>query len=197
MKALADAYDRDGPWQTVAWAVLLFGGGLVAAVGVVAATASLVAGFGVGKPRALRIAVVVGGALLLAAFLAPVVRGAATDRSRLLGAVGVAVGGAGLAWFWRALPAGWTGQFGTLPAVAVGAYAVGLLAAFGAGFAAGSIDDARSSRADRRKTDAFGSVESVVVAREDDSPDAGRSATVGDGGESESDLAFFDDDDRT
>ncbi|NHN59069.1 MULTISPECIES: hypothetical protein [Halorussus] len=190
MTDLADAYDRDVPWQAVAWAVLAFGAGLVAAVGVAAATASLVAGFGVGKSRALGLGVVAGGALLLAAFLAPVVRGAATDRSQLLAGVGAVVGGVGLAWFWTGLPAGWTGQVGTLPVGGAGAYAVGLLAAFGAGFAALQAPDARESAADRREADAFASVGSVLAACEDDPSE---SATVGDGGEPDEDLSFFDD----
>ncbi|WP_435177730.1 DUF7139 domain-containing protein [Halorussus sp. AFM4] len=192
MTGLADAYDRDGPWRTVAWAALAFAGGLAAAVGVVAATASLIAGFGVGKPRALGIAVVVGGGLLPAGFLAPAVRGVGDARSHLLAAVAVAAVTTGLAWFWTALPAGWTGRFGALPAGAAVAYAVGLLAAFGAGLAAWPGTD-RESRTERGSADTLGGVESVVASREGEGSDVGASATVGDGGEPESDLTFFDD----
>ncbi|WP_137287432.1 DUF7139 domain-containing protein [Halorussus salinisoli] len=182
-----------GGWRTAVRAVLLLGGSLVAVVGVVASTASLVAGLGFGKAGSLKAAVLFGGVLLLAAFLTLFARTATANRSRGLACVGTAVAAVGLALFWTSLPGGWTGHLADLPPIAVGAYATGLLAVFGAGFTADPADDSEAgSERGRRGTDTFGSVESVVVSRED-RDDAARSSIVGDGGETENDLTFFDD----
>ncbi|UPV74219.1 hypothetical protein M0R89_16975 [Halorussus limi] len=156
--------DEEALWRTVGRAVLLLAGGLVAVVGFVAATASLVAGFGVGKATSLRLGVLLGAVFLLACFLALFRRTPDADRSRSLAGVGTAVAVAGVALFWTA---GWTGRPGELPPVAAGAYAVGLLAVFGAGFPSDLRDVCGTC--DRGETDTFGrGVESVVTAADGD-----------------------------
>ncbi|WP_128475774.1 DUF7139 domain-containing protein [Halorussus pelagicus] len=147
--------DRAARWRAVGRATLLLAGSLVAVVGFVAATASLVAGFGVGKASALRLGVLFGSVSLLAGFLALFGRTPDADRSRSLAGAGTATAVAGVTLFWTA---GWNGRLGELPAVAAGAYALGLLAVFGAGAPTNSGDGS-----DRRETDTFGGVESVVT----------------------------------
>ncbi|NEU57141.1 hypothetical protein [Halorussus sp. MSC15.2] len=193
MSGLGDTFDPGVRWRGLMRAVLLLGGGGVAAVGVVAATASLVAGFGLGKPAALRVAVLFGGGSLLTSFLALFVRAVDTDFSRGVTGVGTLVGATGLALFWTTVPTGWTGELAALPPAAVGAYVVGLLAVFGAGVTADPDDDDPESKETRYQSDAFGSIETVVVSAEDEGEDAARTAAVGDGGETGSDLEFFDD----
>lgn len=197
MSELQDVWDRGSRWRVIARAVLVLGGGVVAAVGVVAATASLVAGFGLGKSAALKVAVLFGGVALLAAFLGLFGRAAATDRSRGLAGVGTAVGVTGLALFWTTLPTGWTGYLAALPPAAVGTYVVGLLAVFGAGFTVEPADADRDSEDDRRDSDAFGSIESVVVSADGERGDTGRSSTVGGDDETEDDRGFSDGDERS
>ncbi|WP_135854530.1 DUF7139 domain-containing protein [Halorussus salinus] len=145
-------------WRAVARASALLVGSLVAVVGFVAVTASLVAGFGVAKSAALRLGVLLGGLSLLAGFLVLFGRCPDAARSRPLAGVGTAVAGVGVVLFWTAE---WTGHVGQLPPVAMGTYALGVLALFGAGFRTSPSDD----DSDRRESDAFGgSVESVVTA---------------------------------
>lgn len=194
MSGLEEVYDGGGRWRAVVRAVLLLAGGLLAAVGVVATTASLVAGFGLPKERALEVSVLFGGALLVAAFLAPfarsLVRGRSRTptRSRVLAAVGTALAVAGLALFRTTLPANWSGDVAALPSAAVGTYALGLLAALGAGLTAEADSDSASAG---RDSDGFGSVEDVVLAADDRSP----SSALGDGGETDDDLTFPGDED--
>ncbi len=190
---MEDAYDPRVRWRGLMRAVLLLVGGGVAAVGVVAATASLVAGFGLGKAAALRVAVLFGGGSLLASFVALFVRTADTDFPWGVTGLGTLVGATGLALFWTTVPTGWTGELAALPPAAVGTYVFGLLAVFGAGVTADSDDDDSESNEEPCRSDAFGSIETVVVSAEDEGDDAARTATVGDGGETGSDLEFFED----
>ena len=149
---------EEGRWRAVGRASVLLVGSLVAVVGFVAATASLVAGFGVAKSDALRLGVLLGGLSLLAGFLVLFGRCPDAARSRPLAGAGTAVAGVGVVLFWTAE---WTGHVGQLPPVAVGTYALGVLALFGAGFRTVPSDDGE----DPRESDAFGgSVESVVTA---------------------------------
>lgn len=209
MSSLEDAYDGGGRGRRAVRATLLLGGSLFAAVGFVAATASLVAGFGLGKAGALEVAVLLGGTLLLVGFVVRSIRASSAGRSRALAGVGSAVGVAGLALFWTALPAGWTGNLAELPPAAVTTYATGLLVAFWAGLGAKSADASTQSSAgsdsefDSATSDGLG-VESFLRADADERQSAtGRldgtppSSAVGDGGEDEGDLQFFDDDGGT
>lgn len=125
-------------WWALVRALLVLVVGVLATVGFVAATASLVAGFGVGKPRALEVATLFGGVLLLAVLFGLFARRKTDSGSRTLAVVGVAFAVVGLALFWTYFPPGWTGDLARLPPIAVGAYAVGLLAVVGAGVASES-----------------------------------------------------------
>lgn len=163
--------DEETRWRAVGRAGVLLVGSLVAVVGFVAATASLVAGFGVAKSAALRLGVLLGGVSLLAGFLVLFDRSPDAARSRPLAGAGTTVAGVGVVLFWTA---GWTGHVGQLPPVAVGAYALGALALFGAGFRGVRSDD----DTDRRESDAFGSsVESVVTATDGERASDGKRAS--------------------
>lgn len=146
MSSLGEVYDEGSRRWAVVRATLLLAGSFVAVVGFVTATASLVAGFGLGKAGALKVATLLGGALMLGAFLVLFARGPTTGPSRLLASVGATFAVVGLALFWTTLPAGWMGHLSGLPTLAVGTYAVGLLAVFAAGFAGDS--DATGQSAD-------------------------------------------------
>ena len=223
MSSLEEVYDEGGRRWTVVRATLLLAVSLVAVVGFVTATASLVAGFGLGTSGSLKVATLLGGALLLGAFLARFVRGPTTGPSRLLASVGTTFGVVGLALFWTTLPAGWTGHVAELPTLAATTYAAGLLAVFAAGFAGEFVVDesgateqsadgrdsavgASDSTAVARDSDSIGGVEAIVTGPNDpDSSPSSRSSpsptspspsssAVGDGGAEEEDLEFFDDD---
>lgn len=180
MSSLEEVYEGDGRWRAALTAGL-FLLGIVAAVGFVAATTSLVAGFGVSLSSALKFSATLTGVLLSAAFFAlptPFGRG-----GRTVVAAGVVLVGAGLALFWTGLPAGWRGDLSTLPRAAFLVYAVGLLAVLRADFA--PEDAGRESPS---------VVEAVTVADADrrrrrDVP----SAPTADGGAEDDDLRFFDD----
>ncbi|UPW00223.1 hypothetical protein M0R88_17135 [Halorussus gelatinilyticus] len=159
-----DRRDEGVRWRAVARASALLLGSLVAVVGFVAATASLVAGFGVAKPHALRFGVLFGGVSLLAGFLALFGQCPDAARSGPLAGVGTAVAGVGVVLFWTAE---WSGRVGQLPTVAIGTYALGVLTLFGAGFRTTPSDD--EGETDRRGSDTLGgSVESVVTATEEE-----------------------------
>jgi ABC-type transport system involved in multi-copper enzyme maturation permease subunit len=195
MSSLEDVYDGGSRWWAVARAVFLLVGSLVATVGFVAATASLVAGFGLGKAGALKVSSFLGGVLLLGAFLVLFARGATRGRSRTLAVVGAVFGVVGLTLFWTTLPSGWTGHLAALPPIALGAYAAGLLAVFAAEFAGDSTTDgprADATEASGTETGSFGSVELAATSATE--RDAGPASAVGDGGENDEDLQFFDDD---
>ena len=195
MSSLEDVYDGGSRWWAVAWAVFLLVASLVATVGFVAATASLVAGFGLGKAGALKVSSFLGGALLLGAFLVLFARGPIRGRSRTLAVVGTVFGVVGLTLFWTTLPSGWTGHLEALPPIALGAYAAGLFALFAAGFAGDpTVDGPGADVTDASGTGAesFGSV--GLVATGTSEREAGPASAVGDGGERDEDLQFFDDD---
>jgi hypothetical protein len=220
MSSLEEVYDEGGRRWTVVRATLLLAGSLVAVIGFVSATASLVAGFGLGTSGALKVATLLGGALLLGGFLVLFARGPTTGPSRLLASVGTTFGIVGLALFWTTLPVGWTGHVAELPTLAAVTYATGLLTVFAAGFA-GEFDavesEATEQSADARNSgvgtsdmpagapdsDSIGSVETMMTDPNDpnssSSPSTSPSSTlpssaVGDGGAEEEDLEFFDDD---
>lgn len=211
MSSLEEVYDGGSRWWDVARALFLLLGSLVATVGFVAATASLVAGFGHGKASAIKVAALLGGGLLVVGFLALFARGSMRGRSRTLAVVGVVFAVVGLTLFWTTLPSGWTGHLAELPPIAVGAYAAGLLAVFAAGVADESVanesaTDAEGRGAGRRIEDdaadlgsdaesgSLGGVESVMAASARDQDAGPASSAVGDGGEDDEDLQFFDDD---
>ncbi|WP_115863304.1 DUF7139 domain-containing protein [Halorussus litoreus] len=235
MSSLSDAYDRDSRERSVTRALLLLAGSAVAAVGFTVTAASLIAGLGVPAATALEVAALLGGALPLAAFLVPRARASAAGGPRSLALAGVAAvaGCAGLALFWVTLPAGWTGDLARLSPVALGTYAAGLVAAFGARLAADAeeSDGGGSRRSGRtrsesasRNSDSLGSVSSASRFGGDDSErvaggrsrvadspsrvadsgavtapesatggDGPPAAAVGDGGEPDDDVRFFDD----
>lgn len=200
MSSLEDVYDGGSRWWAVARALFLLVGSLVAAVGFVATTASLVAGFGLGKASALKVAALLGGGLLTGAFLVLFARGPTRGRSRTLAVVGVVFAVVGLTLFWTTLPPGWTGHPESLAPIAVGAYAAGLLAVFAAGFTDEPATDAEGRvRADATDFDAsdadaesLGGVESVMTASPNEQNAGPASSAVGDGGENDGDLQFFD-----
>jgi hypothetical protein len=199
MSSLEEVYDEGSRRWAVVRATLLLAGSFVAVVGFVAATASLVAGFGLGKAVALKVATLFGGVLLLGAFLVLFARGPTTGPARLFASVGATFAVVGLVLFWTTLPAGWTGHLAGLPTLALGTYVVGLLAVFAAGFA-GETDvtersaDALDSDSGASAPDSLGGVETVVTASNDLSGPSPSSA-VGDGGADEENLQFFDDED--
>lgn len=201
MSSLEEVYRGGSRWRAVARATVLLAGSLVAAVGFVAATASLIAGFGLGKAGALKVASLLGGACLLVGFLVRAARSSAGGRTRALASAGTAVGVAGLALFWTSLPTGWAGSLAGLPDLALGTYAVGLLAVFGAGVGARRSDSGVDSSSERtletrRGNDAIASVESVVGSTADEAKaDRPTSSAVGDGGEADDELQFFDGED--
>lgn len=174
--------------------VLLLAGGSVAAVGVVVATASLVAGFGVGKANAFRVAVPFGALSLLGAVLVAVVR-TDGDVSRPLAVAGSTLGVVGVALFWTGVPAGWTGNLGAFPVVAAVAYAGGLLVASGAGVAVDRSDGgpADSDRPRQATAGPAAGVRTAVRSPDDGGDRSAPSAAVSDGGETGDDLTFFDD----
>jgi hypothetical protein len=215
MSNFRGVYRSESRWRATAGATLLLAGSLVAAVGFVAAATSLIAGFGLGKAGALKVAALLGGALLLGGHLVAFCRessGADSSGRRssrwsgpTLAGVGTAVGVAGLALFWTSLPTGWTGNLARLPRLALGAYAAGLLAVFGASLAAGLADGGggppTANPVEAREGDvgALGGVESVIGSTSEETTGDGAAApsAMGDGGESEDDLRFFDDEDES
>jgi len=180
MSSLSDAYDRGARGRSVARALLLLAGSVVAAVGFTVTAASLIAGLGVPAATALEVAALLGGALPLAAFLVPRARASAAHRPRSLALTGVAAvaGSAGLALFWATLPAGWTGDLAQVSPVALGTYAAGLAAAFGSRLAADVEEsDGRGSHssgvapneARSRSSDSIGGVSPTSRIDADDS----------------------------
>lgn len=195
MSSLEDVYDGGSRWWAVARAVFVLVGSFVATVGFVAATASLVAGFGLGKAGALKVSSLLGGGLLLGAFLFLFARGSTRGRSRTLAVVGAVFGVVGLTLFWTTLPSGWTGRLGELPPIALGSFAAGLLAVFAAGFADESTADGSSvdaTDASGTEAESLGGIELVTTAGNE--RDVGPASAVGDGGENDENLQFFDDD---
>ena len=205
MSSLEEVYAGNrGYLRTVLWGALLAVGGLLAGVGLVLVTASLVAGFGVSAAVALKVAVTLTGASLLVGYLALLARTPdAADYGSVAGVGGV-VAVAGLALFWLTLPAGWTGGLAALPPTAVGVYALGQLTVLGSVLAAGTADELTtlddSARPDTAfETESIGGVESAVSgeriestvsADRDERPTvAARSA---DGGTEDDDLQFFE-----
>ena len=217
MSSLEEVYDGGSRGWAVARVTLLLVGSFVAVVGFVAATASLVAGFGLGKASALKVATLLGAVLLLGAFLVPFARGPTTGPSRLLASVGATFAVVGLVLFWTTLPADWTGRLAGLPTLALGTYAVGLLAVFAAGFTRESDADERSADAPDSAVGAsdsssLGGVEGMVTGSTDrtglsdrdrpsnrdglhDRDAISPSSAVGDGGADDEDLEFFDEED--
>lgn len=204
MSSLEDVYEEGGRWRAVAREAVLFAGSLVAAVGFVAAAASLIAGFGFGMAEALAVAALLGGALLLAGFLVRAARTAdgETGSSLMLAGVGTVTGLAGLALFWTTLPTDWTGNLVRLPELALGTYAVGLVLVFwnGRGVAASATDrEARTDDSDSETPtegpDSLGGLGTSLGANagETQLERASGSSAVGDGGEEDGDLEFFDD----
>lgn len=126
MSSLEEVYERDSWWRAVLATALVFATGVVAAVGFVGATASLIAGFGIRTVSALKFAVLLAGVSLPLAFFALPIGSSRGDR--VSAGVGIALVGAGLVLFWTGLPTEWHGDPTALPPVAVGAYALGLVA---------------------------------------------------------------------
>lgn len=191
MSSLEEVYREESkPRRALLWGLALLVGGFVCAVGFVFTTASLVAGFGLSRPVALKVAVALAGGALAVGYLACFARATVTGRRWNVAAVGTVVAVAGLALFWTALPAGWTGDPSAVPTTAVVVYASGLLAVFGAvlAVAAGDESDAPTDAAPG-ETDAIGGVGSAVSADRDD---RAPSSAAADGGSDESDLTFFD-----
>lgn len=220
MSRLEEVYEEGSRRWAVVRAGLLLVGSAVAVVGFVTATASLVAGFGLGTAGALRVATLLGGALLLGGFVALFRRGPTTARARLFASVGATFAVVGLALFWTTVSADWTGHVTGLPPLAVGTFAVGLLAVLTAGFLAEfDADDRRAdapdSGSDATDTttatdatitgsadatdvpdrDSLGGVETMLTGSSDGS-EARASSAVGDGGTDDEDLQFFDDEDE-
>ena len=197
MSRLEEVYDEGSRPRASVRAALLLAGSLVAVVGFVAATASLVAGFGLGKAGALKVATLLGGALLLGSFLVLFARRSAAGPSRLLASVGATFAVVGLALFWTTLPTGWTGRLAGLPTLAVGTYAAGLLGVVAAGFVAESDADGGSAGAADAAVETVDSGPIGGVAPGPSDPDAtAKSSALGDGGaEKGKDLQFFEDED--
>jgi hypothetical protein len=193
----------DGEWaggtrrRAVGRAAALFAGSLVALVGFVVASASLVAGFGVEESSALRLAALFGAVALLAAHLSLFGRTAAADRSRSLAGGGTALALAGVALFRTGLPAEWSGNFAEFPTVAAGAYVAGLLVLFGAGFTTDSDDGRAESDRVRGAADGVGGVRTAVLSGSDELDAESGASAVSDGGETEDELTFFDDEERS
>lgn len=183
MYRLADLRDGRSLWRATALALAVLAVSIFAVVGFIAATASLVAGFGHPKASALRVAVVSGGGLLLAGFLASA-RPTGAGRRRALAGVGTALAVGGLALFWASLPAGWTGSLAELPPVALGAYAAGLLAVFGGGLVApgdsGGRGDSGDGEAERSEGGPLAAVEVPALSRSDGSSDGQDAASAAD-----------------
>lgn len=215
MSSLSDAYDRDGRARSVAWAVCLLAGSLVTAVGTVATAASLIVGLGVAEPTAFRVATVLGGAVPLAVFLGPQIVAPAGWRSLTLAAAGALAGVFGLGLFWATYPAGWTGTLTGLPPVVLTTYAAGLVSAFAARLVADDAEGEQSYRVRGIRTRPAGeevsSLGSVVGSNsgadgEGDYGDTVRvevsgstavgteqaASPMGDGGEDDTDVEFFD-----
>ena len=204
MSSLEEVYaGTRGRLRTVLWGSLLAVGGLLAGVGLVFVTASLVAGFGVSAAVALKTAVMLTGASLLVGYLALLARTPDAAEYGSVAGVGAVVAVAGLALFWLTLPAGWSGGLTALPPTAVGVYALGLLTVLGTVLAAGAADDLTalddSTRADAYETESIGGVESAVSgervepttsADRDERPTV--AARTADGGTEDDDLQFFD-----
>ena len=91
MSSLEEVYAGNrGRLRTVLWGTLLAVGGLLAGVGLVFVTASLVAGFGVSAAIALKVAVTLTGASLLVGYLALLARTPdAADYGSVAGVGGV------------------------------------------------------------------------------------------------------------
>lgn len=176
MSGLQDIFEGKSRWWAVARSLLLFAGGLVAVVGFVATTASLVAGFGFGKSSAIRMSALLGGGLWFGAFFALFARKTTAERSHMLAMVGVVFAVVGLTLFWMGLPAGWTGRLGGLPPVATGIYGAGLLAVFTAAVTGDSADESRSLLTDSgtRSTQAgvLGGVGFLMPVEGSDRPDS-------------------------
>lgn len=180
MSSLEDAYVGDSRWRAALTTALVFAAGVAAAVGLAAATASLIAGFGVRTTVALKLAASLAGLALPVAFFAlPTGSG---RRGRVVAGVGGALVVSGLALFWTSIPAGWHGDPTALPPVAVATYALGLVALL------------RSDLSSQQSTE---QPSVVVSATEHDAGNAGSTRAVGaDGGTEDDDLRFFDRDDR-
>lgn len=181
MSSLEDVYaGRRGRTRLVLRAVFLLLGGVVGFVGFASAAASLVAGFGYPAPVALALA----GGLLPVAYLVLLARGRDADPHRPIAALALAVTAAGLAVFWIARPAGWSGDLGTLPPAAVGTYAAGLLAVFG------SLVAPDGERADASARVDDGTLPSAGPATDrDETPSLAASA---DGGTDDDERTVFD-----
>ena len=179
MSSLEEVYEGDSRWRAAVTTALVFAASVVAAVGFVAAMASLIAGFGVRTVAALKLAVLLAGvALPLAFFALPT---GANRGDRVTAGVGVTLAGTGLALFWTELPSGWYGDPAALPLVAVGAYALGLVVVLW-------------SRTSNREP-----AEGGPVARTSTTRDVGSAANTravgADGGTEDDELRFFDQDD--
>jgi uncharacterized membrane protein len=199
MSRLAEVYDEKSSRWAVVRATLVLVGSLVAVVGFVIATASLVAGFGLEKSSAIKVATLLGGVLLLGGFVVLFGRKSTTAPTRLLASVGATFGVVGLVLFWSALPTGWTGQVGGLPPLAAGTYAAGLLAVFAAKLVVGDDDEDSSVSAPDSASvvsdaDSLDRVE-TPGSGPNDRDGVSSSAAVGDGGADDDDLQFFDDED--
>lgn len=198
MSSLEEVYRGSrGRLQAVLWGSLLSVGGFVVAVGFVVMTASLVAGFGYPDTVALKVAVTLAGASLLAGCLGLLARTADETGHGSVAGVGTVVAAAGLALFWLTLPAGWTGDLAALPPTAAGVYAVGLLTVVGTLLAAVTAADAtaagdsgRTAAAAGVETESIGGIEAAVSSDRDDSPTV--TAPTADGGTEDDDLRFFE-----
>lgn len=186
MSGLADTYDTGGRQSTLLWASLLFVGGFVAAAGLAAAAASVVAGFGTSPATAVDSGVLFAGATLLALYATLAAR-AATGRRRAVAALGAIVATGGLALFWAVEAT----TFAAVPPGAIAAYVVGAVVVLWAVVTAdGSVAPARGASAEN---DSTASVSGVVGTRPAEQADTATTTHVGtDGGDEDDDLEFFD-----
>lgn len=152
-------------WRSVGKIVLLLVSTLVGAIGFVSTTASLIVGFGFGESYALKLAVLFGGALLLAVSLGLFARRDTATHSWTLAGSGIPVATVGLALFWTTVPEGWSGSLGGFPPVASGAYAAGLLAVFGAVITA---DPSGASSETEQDSGGLGGFDSIVSSDDDE-----------------------------
>lgn len=187
MSGLADTYETDGRRSTLLWAGLLFVGGFVGAAGSAAATASVVAGFGVSPATAVESGTLFSGAILLAVYATLAVR-TPDNRQRAIAALGTVVGSVGLGLFWAANATTLAG----VPPLAVVVYVGGAIVVLGSAVTANSsIEPADSTSGESTPT---ASISSTLGTRSSEQAETATSAHLGtDGGDEDDDLQFFDD----